>query len=567
MVLSCALVSKTRADDAILILDASKSMWGRIDGKTKAEIARSVVGELLTDIPAERRLGFVAYGHRRASDCNDIEELAPVGSDRAQMRSSLAGLEFKGKTPLTAAVRFAADKLNYTKTKATVILVSDGIESCHADPCAAGAALERAGIDLTVHVVGFGLKKREIKSLKCLADETGGTYFSASNAAELARALQQTVVAQPAPVAIEGSATVSGPASVPAGATFDVHWTGPDGARDLVTLSQPQDGAYVRTGETGVAVEPAGKRGRGQMIAPGKPGKYELRYLLQGTKIIAKTTLEVTPCTATLQAPKSVAAGSQFELTWTGPNNANDLLALARPNDDAQVILSIFGNALEPNVGNGRGTMTAPNKPGTYELRYALKREQIIARHRLEVLPAGASLEAPRRVEAGSQFEVAWTGPNNPRDQVMLALPNVAPCFALSIFENTLQASGETRRGLMTAPSKPGTYELRYALNCDEVIATRSLEVVPTSAKVEGPTSVRAGAKFRVRWTGPNNARDWITLAPPEGHAGVSASSFGAHDGTGSGQLDAPSKPGQYELRYVLRDEAIIARQPIVVTE
>ena len=68
MALAFLLASPVRADDAILILDASKSMWGRIDGKTKADIARTVVGELLTDIPAERRLGFVAYGHRRASD-------------------------------------------------------------------------------------------------------------------------------------------------------------------------------------------------------------------------------------------------------------------------------------------------------------------------------------------------------------------------------------------------------------------------------------------------------------------------------------------------------------------
>jgi len=143
-VLALSWASLASADDAILVMDASRSMLGRVHGKRKVEIAREVVGELLGEIPKDRRLGFVAYGHRRAEDCNDIEEVVPVGGDRARIKSSLDTLEVKGQTPLTAAVRFAADKLSYTKNKATVILVSDGIESCHADPCAAGAELSRA---------------------------------------------------------------------------------------------------------------------------------------------------------------------------------------------------------------------------------------------------------------------------------------------------------------------------------------------------------------------------------------------------------------------------------------
>src|SRR5690554_1629520 len=52
---------------------------GQIDGVAKITIAREVVQGLLDDLPAERRLGLVAYGHNRKGDCGDIQTLVPVG--------------------------------------------------------------------------------------------------------------------------------------------------------------------------------------------------------------------------------------------------------------------------------------------------------------------------------------------------------------------------------------------------------------------------------------------------------------------------------------------------------
>ena len=55
------------------------------------------------------------------------------------------------------AVKAAAEALGYTEEKATVILITDGIETCDADPCQIGTDLEAQGIDFTAHVIGFGL--------------------------------------------------------------------------------------------------------------------------------------------------------------------------------------------------------------------------------------------------------------------------------------------------------------------------------------------------------------------------------------------------------------------------
>ena len=118
---------------AILVLDASGSMWGQIEGVNKIVIAREVVGDLLGTLPEDQALGLVAYGHRTKGDCGDIELLYEPGTDRQAIADAVNGLNPKGKTPLSAAVLQAAETLKYTEEAATVILVSDGIETCDFD--------------------------------------------------------------------------------------------------------------------------------------------------------------------------------------------------------------------------------------------------------------------------------------------------------------------------------------------------------------------------------------------------------------------------------------------------
>ncbi|WP_322866030.1 VWA domain-containing protein [Aquicoccus sp. G2-2] len=185
---------------AMIVLDASGSMWGQIDGKTKIEIARETLGDVLKAVPADEELGLMVYGHRRKGDCKDIELAVPASKGTAGKIAAFANqISPKGKTPLSAAVKQAAQALRFTEDKATVILVTDGLETCEMDPCALGRELEKAGVNFTTHVVGFGLSKEEGAKVACLAKETGGEYMQAGSAAALSEALAKTVVAKAAP--------------------------------------------------------------------------------------------------------------------------------------------------------------------------------------------------------------------------------------------------------------------------------------------------------------------------------------------------------------------------------
>jgi Ca-activated chloride channel family protein len=192
--------------DAMLILDASGSMWGQVDGQTKISAARAAVDAILAKWKPEDRLGLMAYGHRSRGDCKDIETIVPVSRfDPDKIRAAVNALNPKGKTPIADSLRAAATALKATENKATVVLVSDGIETCAPDPCAVAAELKKAGVGFTAHVVGFDVTDPAAKSqLQCIARATGGVYLDARNAATLETALSRAVEAtQGAKVASE----------------------------------------------------------------------------------------------------------------------------------------------------------------------------------------------------------------------------------------------------------------------------------------------------------------------------------------------------------------------------
>ncbi|WP_336057198.1 vWA domain-containing protein, partial [Nitratireductor sp. CH_MIT9313-5] len=183
-------VTTSAAEEVVIVLDGSGSMWGQIDGVSKFEIARDVMGDLIESWPERTNIGLMAYGHRRKADCSDIETLiAPAPLDRSAFEKAISRISPRGRTPLTESIRQAAEQLSYRDVPATVILISDGLETCQADPCALSTELAQKGVDFTAHVVGFDLNDEEHAGLACIAENTGGTFVPAQNAAELKEAL------------------------------------------------------------------------------------------------------------------------------------------------------------------------------------------------------------------------------------------------------------------------------------------------------------------------------------------------------------------------------------------
>jgi hypothetical protein len=190
----------------LFILDASGSMWGKVEGQDKITIAKQVMTDLVRQLPDGISAGLEAYGHRSKGECGDIEMLAtPAHGNRDVLAQQIQSITPKGMTPITRSLQLAADALKGTEEHASIVLVSDGKETCEADPCAAAKEIRAQGIDLRIHVVGFDVNDEERKQLQCIADAGGGKYFSADNAGQLTAALAEVrqAVTAPPPAAPE----------------------------------------------------------------------------------------------------------------------------------------------------------------------------------------------------------------------------------------------------------------------------------------------------------------------------------------------------------------------------
>ena len=441
----------------VLVLDASGSMWGQLQGEAKIAIAKKVMADLIAKIPPSFQTGLTVYGHRRKGDCDDIEMVLPVGPHNPSvMNAKVQAISPKGKTPLSAAVKQAAAALRYTEERATVVLVSDGLETCDIDPCELAAELAMSGVDFTVHVIGFDISVGDQGRLRCLADKTGGLFLAADNAGSLRDALLKTVetVKAPPPAVIEdpGAATLSGPATVPAGAAFQVTWQGPDSQRDYIAIAEKgsqdnryRDYTYTMNGNPS------------EFLAPGDLGDYELRYIHGHTrKVLGRTTIKVTPVQASLQAPPSANVATEIDVTWQGPAYKSDYISIARPDQGP----GSYTNYTYTSKGSPL-KVRAPSDPGTYEVRYILGRgSKLLAKTGIEIKAVGASVQGPPSADVATEFEVTWQGPNNKSDYISIARPDQGPGRYINY-----TYTGKGNPLTVKAPKEPGVYEIRYILN------------------------------------------------------------------------------------------------------
>ena len=182
--------------DAMIVFDASGSM-GATDYTLKVpRIARvkQSMARVLPEVAPVRRLGLIVYGEGAYNDCTSIQlRLKPTRNAASPLLNIISGIDPRGRTPLTESVRLAAETLDYKKREAVVVLLTDGEETCGGDPCKTAALLKADSPNLTIHVVGYRDEQGTYFKARCMAEETGGKYFSVSTEDELVDALRKTL--------------------------------------------------------------------------------------------------------------------------------------------------------------------------------------------------------------------------------------------------------------------------------------------------------------------------------------------------------------------------------------
>jgi len=535
-----------QSGNTTVVYDVSGSMWGQIDGVAKVTIARDVLGTMLESWPAERNFGLIAYGHRREGDCSDIEQVIPLGPlDADGARARINALMPRGRTPLTASVQMAAESMRYQDEPATVILVTDGLETCNADPCALAGELARAGVNFTAHVVGFDIAEGDRAQVACIAEATGGMFVPADSAQELTDALAQVTMAEPEPE----------PAPAPTALAVTLRAVD---ARDGAALpaadwevTGDNAGAQTATGAPTMPLELDFGSYRIAATAPGFAGQMDLSVDAQTAGTI-DVPLDKVQATLMLRANDAQTGLPVSGVNWT-------LLNVATEADTAQ---TATGDSLSVLVDPGDYRITAAHegRSGSESVSASLDQDREVVIQLAEALPE-ASVEAAAEIPAGSVFEVTWTGPDAQQDYITI-VPAGAP-------ETDYEDYWRTNRGnpaRVTAPDALGAYEVRYVLHeSRRVLASTPVTLVSVEASLDAPETAAAGSVVAVNWEGPDNPQDYITVV----EAGAPEGTYGEYWRTNRGnpaQVTMPDALGNHELRYVLQQSGrTLASRPIAL--
>ncbi len=596
-------------EDAILILDGSGSMWGQIDGVNKIVIAKDVVEGLVRGLPENQRLGMVAYGHRKKGDCTDIQTLADVGADRETVIKQIRSISPAGMTPLTKSVEHAATALDYTKNAATVILVSDGLETCDADPCALARTLEENGLDFTVHVVGFDVTEEERRGLQCIASETGGEFLAADSAAELNDALTQVAMTQ-GPVDPSAGQGVAVPQTVALKATIlkngpdiqsKLNWVVTDVSTGDVVF-EDDDAGYVdfdvTPGDYLATATWTGWPHQSDRYAGDKTGTATFTIDAAPTVVTVPIDIDIP---VTLEADGEIVEGAPVNISWSGPDDLGVEISTNALDDGprehiyftpGQKARDAFENASinsgDPIDSNGDGTFDqddiarsqigGPSVEGEYEVRYTLNSPRVIlARVPLTVSDGDYSLDAPDEAEASSTITVEWDGPTDIGGALFIEKPDLSSAYARGPSVQ-LRQSGSVE---ISAPAEPGEYELRYVMfngyttypgMQHAVQLRRPLKVTDVETTITAPDIVTGGSVIAMQIETPGEWEDDVISVIETGALKTNAKSRNSlarmKQDDGSFEIRVPDVAGEYEIAYFLNPfSRVIARKALTIEQ
>lgn len=167
----------------LFIFDASNSMNGKWDGKSKIERAREILCQSIDELEGvpNLELALRVYGHQSPvtptfQDCEDTKLEVPFAkNNHAEIKYFINHVKPKGTTPIARSLEAAYDDFPDASTRNIIILITDGLEACDQFPCEVAAKLKSKGINVTPFVVGLGMDLSYLKDFECI-----GRYYEAS---------------------------------------------------------------------------------------------------------------------------------------------------------------------------------------------------------------------------------------------------------------------------------------------------------------------------------------------------------------------------------------------------
>jgi len=528
--------------DVVLVLDASGSMFNELpDGRLRITAAKEALAAFVGRLPGSAGLnvGLRVYGARTMAldpdACLDSELVVPVaGLERELLLRTVQGTEPRGATPIAYSLERAAEDLQAATGRKLIVLVTDGEESCGGDLRAVAERLAGEGFEIDLHVIGLALTPEAERSFQGI-----GTFQSVSSAAELAEALGRAVELPAAPETLRVTVRLTRDGQ-PAADGASVTFVAALGAgQHALRQSGPGEfeGDLPAGGYTALVSDAFGAPSTFAGLTVAADAENEFAFELA-------PAFEVDLAVAPLDPVK----GGEVEVAFSGAGaDADAWITVAPVGAPDDLLLAVEG----VRGASGVARVRVPYEDGELEARYHLLLPEggtrVVGRSAAFTARAvEATLDAPAEVAGGVEFEVAFDGPDNMGDMVVVA---PVGADAATFLAYTFTSFGAPAR--LVAPVDVGEYEVRYVGAAGGgVLASRPLSVVASEVSVTAPAEVMGGSQVSIDWQGPNGPQDMIVFAPQ----GSPQDTFLTYTFTLFGvpsMLDAPVDPGPYEVRYL----------------
>lgn len=168
----------------LFVFDASNSMVSKHQNTSRIEGAKVLFNKFIDSLSQLKNYQFALrmYGHTvkyPPGDCKDSKLIVPFSakSNTAIIKQKVDEAKPTGITPIEHSLTEAANDFPDAKARNMIILITDGIEECGGDPCAARQKLMEKGIVFKPVIIGIGLTPQQIKTFECV-----GTYYDFDDA-------------------------------------------------------------------------------------------------------------------------------------------------------------------------------------------------------------------------------------------------------------------------------------------------------------------------------------------------------------------------------------------------
>ncbi len=195
---SAQLAGELMQSRVLILLDGSSSMTQKwVSGRVKYNSAQEVVMRLIDSVYAVNnkvQFGLRMFGHQHTvpeHDCYDTRmEVAFSEDNRSQMSLRLQDIQPVGITPIAFALREAANKdiIDEEHYAYSIILITDGGESCGGDICEVMKTLLRSKVYFKPYIVSLENDPGLRSSYSCM-----GEFLQVTNDGEIPPAVKTIV--------------------------------------------------------------------------------------------------------------------------------------------------------------------------------------------------------------------------------------------------------------------------------------------------------------------------------------------------------------------------------------